>query len=67
MSILTPCYRLNGDLWFEMRPITRATVSYNIECHPDFIRDGRWGFPPHAHAACMEFHNTIHALLSAGF
>lgn len=64
MLISMPCYRLNGDLWFEMRELSANVIGYHLS-----IRgiEFRFGYPAHAFAAIQHYRATIDALISAGF
>lgn len=60
--IRMPCYRLNGDLWCEMRPLTAAVVGYHLS-----VRSATFEHccPPHAVDAINAYRDTLQSLLES--
>ena len=65
ITIPTPCYRMNGDLWHEDEVPSGGSVAYHLSLSDATINSRC--FPVHARSACLAYRETLRALLSAGF
>lgn len=64
--LLQPCYQINGKLWHVPHTPRGEEIAYHCALNRDAIFSLWQWYPQHIVDAILNYHDTIHALLSSG-